>query len=34
MVAMNISIYIEANNLSGQFGCGISKMVGVEKDDF
>ena len=34
MVAMNISIYIEAMDLNGQFGCGILKMVGVEKDDF
>ena len=29
MVAMNISIYIEAMDLSGQFGCGILKMVGL-----
>ena len=34
MVAMNISIYIEAMDLSGQFGCGILKMVGCEKDTF
>ena len=34
MVALNISIYIEGRNLSGQFGCGILKMMGYEKDCF
>jgi hypothetical protein len=31
---MNISIYLEGRNLSGQFGRGILKMMGFEKDNF